>query len=151
MNQKKKVSQIMATRSEAKLTTQERRQRTFSESFKIQKVRELETGVTKISEICKAYQVSNQAVYYWLNKYGIMKHKKERLVIETDSDSKALLELRKRVAELEQLVGQKQIQLEFKEKMIELAEQVYGVDIKKKFSTQPSSTSGGTESNTHSV
>ncbi|MDZ7775125.1 MAG: hypothetical protein U5L09_05660 [Bacteroidales bacterium] len=44
-----------------------------------------------MSDICKAYQVSNQAVYYWLNKYGIMKQKKERYVIETDSDSKALL------------------------------------------------------------
>jgi len=145
------VGQIMATRNETKLTTAERRRRNFSESFKIQKVREVETGITKISDICKAYQVSNQAVYYWLDKYGIMKQKKERYVIETDSDSKALLELRKRVAELEQLVGQKQIQLEFKEKMIELAEQVYGVDIKKKFSTQPSNTSGDTGSNTSSV
>jgi len=35
--------------------------------------------------------------------------------------------------------------------MIDLAEQTYGVDIKKKFSTQHSNTSGNTENNTNSV
>ena len=66
-------------------------------------------------------------------------------------DTKKLLELKKKVAELERIIGQKQIMLDFKDKMIEIAEQTYGVDIKKKFSTQPSKTSGKTESNTPSA
>lgn len=141
----------MATREKFKMTIAQRRQRHFSDSFKIQKVRELETGKTKVSELCKQYEVSSTNVYRWLNKFGTMKDKKERLIIETDSDTKQLLELKKKVAELEQIVGQKQIIIDFKDKMIDLAEEAYGVDIKKKYSTQQSNTSGTTESNTDSV
>lgn len=141
----------MATRTKFKMTIAERRQRSFSDSFKIQKVRELETGKTKISELCKQYEVSATNVYRWLNKFGIMKNKKERLIVETDSDTKQLLELKKKVAELERVIGQKQILIDFKDKMIDLAEEAYGVDIKKKYSTQQLNTFGTTESNTDSV
>ena len=133
------------------MTTSERRRRTFSDSFKLQKVKEIERGITKVSEICRQYEVTRTNVYRWLNKFGSMKNKKERLIIESDSDTKKLLELKKRVAELEHIIGQKQIMIDFKDKMIEIAEQTYGVDIKKKFSTQPSKTSGKTGSNTPSA
>jgi len=138
----------MATRDQFKMTTAQRRCRHFSDSFKIQKVRELETGRTKVSELCKQYEVSGTNVYKWLNKFGSMKNKKERLIIEADSDTKQLLELKKKVAELERIIGQKQVMLDFKDKMIELAEETYGVDIKKKFTTSPSNSSGSIESNT---
>lgn len=141
----------MATREKFKMTTADRRRRHFSDSFKIQKVRELETGKTKVSELCKQYEVSSTNVYRWLNKFGTMKNKKERLIVETDSDTKQLLELKKKVAELERIIGQKQILIDFKDKMIEIAEETYGVDIKKKFSTQPSKKSGKTENNTPSA
>mgnify|MGYP004703283463 FL=1 len=141
----------MATRAQFKMTTAERMRRNFSDSFKIQKVRELETGKTKVSELCKQYEVSDVNVYRWLNKFGTMKDKKERLIVETDSDTKQLLALKKKIAELEQIVGQKQILIDFKDKMIDLAEETYGVDIKKKFSTRQSNTSGITESNTDTV
>jgi len=130
------------------MTTSERRRRHFSDSFKIEKVRELETGQTKISELCKQYEVSYTTVYRWLNKFGTMKEKNEKLIVETNSDTRQLLELKKKVAELERIIGQKQILIDFKDKMIELSEEIYGVDIKKKFSTQPSNTSGNTENNT---
>ena len=58
------------------------------------------------------------------------------------SDSKKIEDLKARIKELEQMVGQKQIQLEFKDKMIELAEERYKVDIKKKFGSKRSSASG---------
>ena len=70
-----------------------------------------------------------------------MKKKKERLIVESQSDTQKLLELKKQIADLERLLGQKQIQLEFKDKMIELAEEVYKIDIKKNFGTQHSSDS----------
>ncbi|HFB62083.1 MAG TPA: transposase [Bacteroidetes bacterium] len=138
----------MATREQFKMTVAERRRRHFSDSFKIQKVRELESGKTKVSEICKLYEVSEVSVYRWLNKFGTMKDKKERLIVETDSDTRQLLVLKKKVAELERVIGQKQIMIDFKDKMIELAEETYGVDIKKKFSTQQSNTSGNEGNNT---
>ena len=141
----------MATREKFKMTTSERRRRSFSDSFKLQKVKEIERGITKVSEICKQYEVNSANVYRWLNKFGNMKNKKEHLIVETDSDTKQLLELKKKVAELERIIGQKQIMIDFKDKMIDIAEETYGVDIKKKFSTRPSKAFGKTENNTPSV
>lgn len=55
------------------------------------------------------------------------------------------------MAELERIIGQKQIEIDFKDKMIDIAEEMYGVDIKKKLCTQPSSTSETTERSTRSL
>lgn len=141
----------MATLNKLKMTTSERRARRFSDNFKMQKVREIETGKVKVSEICKEYEVTSTNVYRWIKKFGSMKDKPERMIVEHNSDTKQLLELRKRVAELERIIGQKQIMIDFKDKMIEIAEQTYGVDIKKKFSTDVCSTSGKNDKNTPSV
>ncbi len=132
-----------------KLTNEERKRRRFSESFKRKKVQEIESGQTKISEICRVYQIRRNSVDNWRHKYGSMQQKKERLIIETDSDTLKVIELQKRVAELERIIGQKQIEIDFKDKMIDLAEEVYNVDIKKKFCTRPSNGSETTETNTH--
>ena len=140
----------MATREQFKMTIDERRRRSFSTSFKIQKVREIERGKTRVTDICKQYEVSTTNVYRWIHKFGSMKNKTERVIIETESDTKQLLALKQRVAELEKVIGQKQLLLDFKDKMIELAEETYGVDIKKKFSTQHSNISGSNEKNTTS-
>lgn len=135
----------MARLNDLKMSTAERRQRRFSDNFKMQKVREIETGQTKVSEICSQYQVASKNVYLWVDKFGSMKNKKERMVVETDSDTRQLIDLKKRLSELERIIGQKQIVIDFQNKMIDLAEENYGVDIKKKFFSTPSSTSGKTE------
>ncbi|HNF41923.1 MAG TPA: transposase [Bacteroidia bacterium] len=135
----------MSYKKQFSTSVTDRRLRSFSVEFKKLKVREITSGRTTISEICREYEVSRTSVFRWMSKFGVMGKKKERVVVETDSDTKQLLALKKRIAELERLVGQKQILLDFKEKMIELAEEEYQVDIKKKFSEKPSSTSGETE------
>ncbi len=83
----------------------------------------------------------------WITKYGTMSKKKkpERMIVESESDTKKLLTLQKQVADLERALGQKQLQLDFKDKMIDLAEEYYQIDIKKNFSTQQSSGIGKTE------
>jgi transposase-like protein len=141
----------MATPEQFKLTVSERRLRTFSANFKIKKVREIEAGITKASEVCKQYEVSSTNVYRWINKYGTMKEKKERLIVESESDTQQLLLLKKKIAELEHIIGQKQIMIDFKDKMIDLAEETYGIEIKKKFSSKPSNISGKGEGNSTSV
>ena len=132
-----------------KLTNEERKRRRFSESFKRKKVQEIESGQVKISEICRVYQIRKQSVYKWLQKYGSMQQKKERLIVETESDTLKVIELQRRVAELERIIGQKQIEIDFKDKMIDLAEEVYHVNIKKKFCTRPSSGSETTGTDTN--
>lgn len=135
----------MTKTSPFKMTIAQRRLRTFSENFKREKVRELEIGLTRVSELSKQYEVSTTNIYRWIAKFGSMKHKKERLIVEGQSDTKELLELKKKIAELERIIGQKQILLDFKDKMIDIAEETYQVDIKKKFGTKPSDGTGSKE------
>jgi transposase-like protein len=134
---------------EISLTLEERKRRHFSESFKRKKVQEIESGQTKIAELCKQYDTNRSSVYKWLNKYGNMKTKKERLVIENESDTKQIMALKKENAHLKMIIGEKQILLDFKDKMIEIAEDHYGVDIKKKFETTPSDIIKNIKKNTH--
>ena len=63
--------------------------------------------------------------------------KGSKTVVESESDTRKLLEYKQRIAELERTIGQKQLMIDFQAKMIELAEQEYGVDIKKKFVKEP--------------
>ena len=129
------------------MNSSQRSNRYFSTEFKIKKVKEIETGRSKISEICKEYEVSSTSIYRWIKKYGRPKEKNERIIVESKSDTQLIMHLRSRVAELEQLVGQKEVLLIFKEKMLDYAQEYCGVDIKKKFSTKASTTSGKTEKN----
>jgi len=122
--------------------------RRFSEDFKKGKVKELERNLVSISDICKTYCVSRSAIYKWIYKYSIMAKKNVRQVVEAKSDTKKIQALEEKIKELERLVGQKQILLEFKDKMIEIAEKTYGVDIKKKVSSKLSSGSTSTKKDT---
>ena len=124
------------------LTVKERINRSFSEEFKRKKVSELDRNITGVSEICREYEVSRTSVYRWMYLYSRMKKKGIKQVVEAKSDSRKLQELREQVKELQRLVGEKQILLEFKEKMIEIAEEEYGIDIKKKFSGRHSGNTG---------
>jgi len=77
-----------------------------------------------------------------------MRKKSVRQVVEAESDTRKILQLKERVKELERIIGQKQILIDFQGKMIELAEDEYGVDIKKKYGTKPSSGFGTDEPST---
>lgn len=127
----------MATRNQFKQSTQERHRRSFSEEFKRKKVREIEQKITTVAEVSREYEVTRTNVSRWLTKYGSSYMKGVRTIVEADSDTRKLLELKTKVAELERIIGQKQVMLDFKDKMIELAEEAYGVDIKKNLGASP--------------
>lgn len=131
-----------------KLTVQERQNRYFSEEFRRKKVREIERNISTISEICREYQVSDTAVRKWLYKYSAMRKKGIKQVIEARSDTRKLQQLKDQVKELEHIIGQKQLLIDFQQKVIELTEQEYKIDIKKKFGDKPYYGSGITENNT---
>jgi transposase len=135
----------MANREDFRLTVSERRRRHFSDNFKREKVRELELGLVRPTDLMKSYEVSGTSIQRWIATFGSMKQKKERLIVESQSDTVQLLELKKKIAELERAVGQKQLVIDFQQKMIDLAEEHYAVDIKKKFSGKPSSSTGKPE------
>jgi transposase len=125
-----------------------RPQRIFSESFKKEKVREIERNLSSVLMVSREYEVTRAAVYKWLNKYSLFRAKQVRQIIEPMSDAQKIQELKAKIQELERLVGQKQFEIEFKEKMIEIAEQMYSIDIKKKLGSKLSNGSGSTEKDT---
>ncbi|MBN2861634.1 MAG: transposase [Bacteroidales bacterium] len=122
--------------------------RHFSDDFKKKKVRELERNITSIPDICKTYSVSRTSVYKWIYKYSVMAKKQVKQVVEAKSDTQKIKALEERIKELERIVGQKQLLLEFQDKMIEIAEADYGVDIKKKVGSKLSSGTTSTGKNT---
>ena len=125
-----------------KLTTRERQNRYFSEDFKRKKVSEIERNLTRVSDICREYQVTRASVYKWIYRHSSMRKKGIKQVVEAKSDSQKIAALKAQVRELERIIGEKQVKLDFQEKMIEIAESEYNIDIKKKFSGKRSSGTG---------
>jgi transposase len=123
-------------------------QRSFSEEFKKKKIRELEKNITSVTDISRTYSVSRSSVYNWIYKYSAMAKKQIKQVVEAKSDTQKIKALEDRIRELERVVGQKQLLIEFKDKMIEIAEATYNVDIKKKVGSKLSSGTISTGKNT---
>jgi transposase-like protein len=118
-----------------------RQSRTFSTLFKQQLVSDLDYKRTTIREVCQQYQVSSKTVYQWLHQYSPHHQGRTRMVVECESEEKQTAALRARVAELERIVGQKQIQLDYLEQIISVANVHYGDDLKKNSATKWSSIS----------
>ena len=110
--------------------------RTFSESFKRKKVKEIESKCLTVQEVSDLYEVSRTAIYKWIHQYS-KQEKGVKMVIEMESEALKTKQLKKRLAELERIVGQKQMLIDLLEKTIDLASQEVGYDLKKKY--EPSS------------
>ena len=113
-----------------------RARRYFSDTFKKEKVQELIDKRTTIQKLCDLYGVSRTSVYTWLYQYSPHYAQKSRQVVEMESESQKTQFYQNRVAELERIVGQKQLEIDFRDKLIDLASAALGVDLKKNFSTQ---------------
>lgn len=112
--------------------------RHFSEAFKLEKVKMLENRQVTVKQLSKIYEVSETAIYKWIRKYSTKIEKLERVVLEKESEGTKILELMKQVANLEQIVGRKQMEIEYLYKVIELGSEELGIDIKKKFASEHS-------------
>ena len=112
--------------------------RYFSETFKKTRVKEYETGEFTVNELSRLFSIKEGVIYRWIHQYSHYNKKKLRVVEMEESSTKKIKDLTTRIAELERMLGQKQIRIDLLEKMIELAEEDLGVDVKKNFSTQAS-------------
>lgn len=132
-------------------TSQSKYTRYFSEEFKRAKVKELEQKQITISKLVTLYGVCRQTVYNWLYQYSAHYKQGTRLVVELESESKKTERLLKRVCELEQVIGQKQLEIDYLNKLIEVSSDELSVDIKKNFITKHSNGSELIETNTTGV
>lgn len=113
--------------------------RVFSEDFKKALVKEYETGKFSALELSKLHCINSAVFYRWIYRYSEFQKRNITVVEMADSSTKKLKDLQKKVAELERIVGQKQLNIDYLEKMIELAKDELGLDIKKNFDTPHSS------------
>jgi len=122
------------------------RRRTFSDEFKKSKVADLLEKKITIAELSRLYNVSRSAIYKWKSKFGVDSASKTKIVVEMQSEAQKTKALLQRVAELERIVGQKQLEIDFNDKLIELASIELKVNIKKKYGTKPLNGFGNTTS-----
>lgn len=115
-----------------------RKPRVFSEEFKRSKVRELVEKQITVVQLSSLYGVSRTAVYNWLFKYSHHHSPGVKLVVEMESESHKTKLLLEKVAELERIIGQKQIEIDYLNKLLEVGSSELGFDLKKNFSTLPS-------------
>ena len=128
-----------------------RERRIFSEELKKKAVKELVSKRTTIRSLMSEHQVSAATVYRWLYKYSPHHEQKCTLVIQMRSEELKSRELQQRIAELERIVGRKQLEIDFLNKLLEIGSGELGFDLKKSFSPPPlngtGSANGSTDTN----
>ena len=119
-----------------------KQKRIFSEEFKKVKVKELIEKQITVRQLSRLYEVSAVAIYKWIYKYSVHYQQKTKLVVQMESEAYKTQQLLQRLAELERAVGQKQLEIDFLNKLLELGSEELGFDLKKNFSTKLSSGTG---------
>ncbi|WP_372947881.1 transposase [Mariniphaga sp.] len=113
-----------------------RKVRQFSTDFKKEKVKQIDDGKITVLQLSRIYEVSSTAIYKWIRKYSRYAGQNERVVIQKESEQTKTFWLLKKVSELEQLVGQKQVEIEYLKKVIDFGSEITEKDIKKKFESR---------------
>jgi len=125
-----------------------RKRRYFDEMVRREIVQKIERNELTVSAACREYEVSAPAVYKWMYRYSLHLKKGIRYIVEKKSQSEKIKLLQEKIAALEQSVGQKQMEIDILNKMIEIGSDEVGFDIKKKFGGKRSSGSKGPKKNT---
>ena len=112
--------------------------RCYSEGFKREIVTLYESGKFSVPQLECLYKIPNSTIYSWIYKFSIFNEKGYRVVELKTSSMSRLKELELKIKQLEQAVGQKQIKIDYLEKMIDIAKEELKIDIKKNFNTSQS-------------
>jgi transposase-like protein len=109
----------------------------YNESFRIKVVREVEEGKISKEAVRRKYGIGGKStVLYWCRKYGredypYMPDKAQKRVLGTDEKDQ-------RIVELEKQLKKAQTAIDALESLIEVANEMYGTDLKKKVGTRRS-------------
>ena len=112
--------------------------RTFSEDVRKQIVRSVEDGKCTVLEASRELGVSEQSVYRWIYRYRRNLTKNKVMVVEDKSESFRSKELEKRLRDAEAALGRKQMEVDFLNKIIDLANEEFKTDLKKNSANRPS-------------
>ena len=112
--------------------------RQYSKEFKASIVKEFEGGQLSVPQLGRLHNISSSIIYRWIYKFSTFNEKGFRVIEMKASNITKLKELEQKIKELEQAVGQKQIKIDYLEKMIDIAKEELHIDIKKNYSTPQS-------------
>ena len=122
-----------------------KKKRYYSDDFKRSIVSDFEKGDYSVPQLRKLHPISTSVIYKWIYKFSTFNEKGIRVVEMKQSSGLKLKELAQKVKDLERIVGQKQIKIDYLEKMIEISKDEFDIDIKKKHNTSQSTGSGRTK------
>lgn len=111
--------------------------RIFSEELKRRIIQDLDSKATTIGQIVAQYEVSRTSVYKWRYLYSRHFQKQTKMVVQMESEATKTLKQNERIAELERIIGQKQLEIDYLNKLIELAGKDLGIDLKKNSGLKP--------------
>lgn len=113
----------------------------YSDAFKWRVVQEVISGKLNKEEARKVYGIrSNSAIVYWMRKFSgntqYRTNKKVGIFADMPKD-KEVIELKEKIAQLEQELRTANLRADLWQQMIEVAEKNLHIDIKKKPGAQP--------------
>jgi transposase len=111
----------------------------YSTAFKLKVVEQIEQGELTVAQARRLYDIrGGQTIQRWLVKHG-KSHLLSRVVhIEMKDEKDRVKQLEAEKKQLESALAQATVKNLFLEKVIELAKEEYGIDVKKNFGTEPS-------------
>ena len=127
-----------------------RTQRDYTLTFKLNVVKEIESGEVSTTAACRKYGIqSRSTVVNWLRKYGNfdwenqspsnMPKSPEQRILELEAKVKLLEKQKAHLEELNHIADSKAI---FFDMMIDIAEKEYNIDVRKNFKPAQSIVSG---------
>ena len=99
----------------------------YSWGLKINIIEEIENGQVSINQAAKKYGVSRTTIQKWMKKYGNLDKKLREMGGRSPKQE---------IAELKKKLRQAELERDILETALEIIEDEYGVDVKKKFLSQ---------------
>lgn len=104
----------------------------YSESFKRKVVEEYESG-ERITDLKQKYGIKgNMTITNWIRKYASKGFRHEMVHIQTAEEKNYVKELEKKVDMMEKVIGRMTLEKIKHEAIMEILEETYGDEIKKK-------------------
>lgn len=138
----------MKNRQKVKSGLKIRKNRIFSEELKKRIVEDLVYKRIKVTQASRLYEVTRSSLYKWLYKYSAHHHPGTRIVIEMESEEQKRKGHLERISQLERIIGQKQLEIDYLNKLLEIGSKELGLDLKKTFEPKPLNGSESNKNNT---
>jgi len=110
-----------------------RQRRIFSEDFKRQAVKDIESGKCTVLQASREYDINPQTVYNWLYKHSRYLKKNSVIVVENQSEQYKRKELEQKIKDYQAALGRKQMEIDMLNKLIDIANEEYHTDLKKTY------------------